>query len=283
MDTFLRYTDDIRQQYERARLGIYADFLNNPSAGKLLNLCLLKFDNTLTQSDRQIFAIFFQVPAENLSRKHIERYDLSRFRTIEYFLKGRNKTTSPQNLNLIAVLLDFEPRPYAKYIQSADNRTLTDNEDKEDQPKNEDPLPPPVDPSSGNSGKDSFVRRSALVGALALIVLTFTIGMGYSLLSSSPTCMTWQNDRYIPVECKADSITNGRDIEPFDKKKAALRMISVDSNTICFKDEKPQLWYIQRAGGPYFFNQPGEDPLTGKKLRPISRKICEKHILKIQF
>ena len=76
------------------------------------------FDNSISKNDENIFRLFFKVKVEQNLRKEIEYCDIGKFKPIISFLKGEKDSDNVTRIELAAILVDFNPRPYAKYLQN---------------------------------------------------------------------------------------------------------------------------------------------------------------------
>ena len=120
--TYENYTVDIKAQYDEVKAGMYASFLLQPTPAQLRNLCVLLLDQGLSNADEGIFNLFFQVKEGENLRRSIENFDVEKFKAVKNFLTGKNTKTNPNSLNLIAVLVNFHPRPFSKFIQQGPRR-----------------------------------------------------------------------------------------------------------------------------------------------------------------
>ena len=63
--------------------------------------------------------MFFKTRPDTTLRKAIENIDVEKLKKICNFLNGKSQSTSPNSLNLIAILVDFEPRPFKKFYENS--------------------------------------------------------------------------------------------------------------------------------------------------------------------
>lgn len=124
-NTIEEYIKGLKAKYEEAKTGEYSGFLMNPSPAELKTLCLLLFDNGISKQDQEIVAIFFELNEESTKRKQMECFDVDKLKPIGNFLKGKTETTRVVNLDLIAFLVDFYPRPYGKFVIGKGKLKLT--------------------------------------------------------------------------------------------------------------------------------------------------------------
>ena len=115
-NTIEEYKTGVKAKYEEAKIGEFSGFLLNPSPAELKNLGLLLFDKGCNKLDQEILDRFFDLNEKSNKRKQIENFDVDKLEPISNFLKGKTETTRPINFDLIAVLVDFNPRPCRKFI-----------------------------------------------------------------------------------------------------------------------------------------------------------------------
>ena len=115
MSTILKeYKKAIKIQYETKKNGMYFDYLCSPSRGKLRDLCWLIFEKNPTQDDLNVFRNLFSMDFDHTKKnKFKEKKD--KFRPIETFFKGETDPANIDAINMAAILVDFEPRPFKKF------------------------------------------------------------------------------------------------------------------------------------------------------------------------
>ena len=115
MSTILKeYKKAIKIQYETQKKGKYFDYLCSPSRGKLRDLCWLIFEKNPTQDDLNVFRNLFSMDFDHTKKnKFKEKKD--KFRPIETFYKGETDPANIDAINMAAILVDFQPRPFKKF------------------------------------------------------------------------------------------------------------------------------------------------------------------------
>lgn len=134
-NTDIDYKEAIKAKFEKEKVGEFHAYLDNPSPANLRNLCLLKFDSGLNKIDKEIFKIYFSVNENEDLRSTIFNFTVSKFKAIQTFLNEseKDKSTSILNLNLLAVLVDFEPRPFNKFSKPRSiNAELSEENDSKE-------------------------------------------------------------------------------------------------------------------------------------------------------
>lgn len=277
------YVVVLKQKYELAKNGIYGGFLLEPSSAQLRELCLLVFDKGLKKKDEEVFANFFKPKEEKGLRKSIENVDVEKLRTVCNFLKGISKKTNLLILNLIAVLVDYEIRPFSQFISNHKvedvniNNTNTDEIDNEVGIENEQPKEIILEISSTKN----LFKKHIGIGALGLLGI-FTIGYTTKdILFPEKQCMQWENDHFEMVDCstKINTIGSFTEIKPYKVEEFNLKRIFPNKSTPFFLNGKPLVWYSKIDSVTInYYNNYGFDPKTGKPLKPITEYIIEKYI-----
>lgn len=273
-DDFIRA---VKQKYDVEKTKTYQGFLLEPSSAKLRDLCLLFLDKDLKKKDEEVFECFFQPKEKNELKKAIENFDVEKLKTVCNFLKGTSKKTNTNVLNLIAVLVDYELRPFSKFLHSNDTTTFD-----ELIVKNQKLVAIETDELliKRQLGKHNFKKKIG-VGFISLVGI-FTLGYTTNdLVFKNKECMVWQNNHFIEIDCDADSVNNFSDIIPFNDKEFDLERINPDEKTCFFVNGKPKIWYCKVTKDSLdYFTTHGLHPVIGKQLHAITPYIIAKYITK---
>jgi hypothetical protein len=278
------YIKEVKAKYEEAKTGKFSGFLLKPSPAELKSLCLLLFDKGVCKQDQEILDRFFELDDKLEKRKQMEYFNVDKLRPISNFLKGNTETTRTVSLDLIAILVDFNPRPYNKFFIGG-KQELTDDvkvveilKDKivENGDKNEMAI------------LEKFKNRSVLKRiALATIPLFIFGSVGYGVKNTfflDRNCMVWVENHYKAADYEA--VKDTAEVRPFNQDLLDnFKKITVCDTTTFFKNgdiDKPVIWYGKTPDKKQYeyFNQPGLHPETGKTLKPITKYIIDKYILK---
>lgn len=112
--TIKDYKKAIINKYNIEKEGQYFDYLYKPSRGKLRDFCWMIFEDGATPEDLNVFKNFFSMDFEPTKKnKFKEKKD--KFRPIETFFKGETDLSNIDAINMAAILVDFEPRPFKKF------------------------------------------------------------------------------------------------------------------------------------------------------------------------
>ncbi|MBF4493401.1 MULTISPECIES: hypothetical protein [unclassified Flavobacterium] len=115
MHTILEeYKKEIKIKYETEKEGVHFDYLFSPSRGKLRDLCWLIFENNPTQDDLNVFKNLFCLDFDH-TKKNKFKEQKDKFRPIETFFKGETDPSNIDAINLAAIMVDFQPRPFKKF------------------------------------------------------------------------------------------------------------------------------------------------------------------------
>lgn len=288
-NTLEDYKAAIKLKYEMEKIGSHSSFLLNPSRAKLRKLCGELFKNDAKADDLKSFSAFFQFDfVPNCSNKLKDQTD--RFRPIETFFKGETDLTDIEAVNIAAILVGFNPRPYLKFLKS---ETLK----KEDSLINdiESVVVPKVTGEdkmaiNNNMENEGIIQQSYLVKKqmrflqtpqiiTAMLLILILGGFGYWFLPKK-TCMQWQKDHYEAVVCETEElgIVNLYSKLPMNENMITFKKIKVSDTTTFFKHNKPVLWYCKNGDHLDFFNGPGFHPENEKTLKPITQYMIDKYV-----
>lgn len=282
-NTYDEYTAAIKAQYDEVKVGLYSSFLLQPTPAQLRNLCVLLFDYQLSKADEEIFNLFFQVKEGENLRRIIENFDVEKFKAVKNFLTGKNTKTNPNSLNLIAVLVNFNPRPFSKFIQQGATvvkktavEVFIKEEESQEILKHE-----YLQENRILHQKKPKPRSIAIgVGVIGLIVGSFGIKKEYF---PDKECVQWNKDHYEEVVCAGSKI-GFADVNPIIERQESLlefKKIEVSDTTTFFKNKQSVIWYCKKDGKCEYFNAPGLHPESGKTLKPISKYIIKKYVLTV--
>ncbi len=292
--TFEEYKNAIKTKYQIFKLEEPTGILLNPSPAQLRNLCLILFDKSLSINDENTFRVFLNVKEEEDLRRAIERFEISRFRPVISFLTGETESDNPARIELAAILVDFEKRPYNKFLREelVINTPKSTLEDINQSIPKEGPLmfidtnvhaqsfvkePNKLMLKTRSSFKKAYL---VMLGGILVLVALFVIWS----FNDEENCMVWNMDHYeeIPCEKVSDAMTLFKPI--VIKKDESLisnfKKIKACDTTSFFKMGKPCIWYGKSFDGSYeYFTAPGLHPETGKTLKSITPYMIERHVL----
>lgn len=112
--TFDDYKKAIVAKFEIEKDGVYFNFLSPPSQANLRKLCWEIFKSNTNVDDLRTFHSFFEFEFDPERYNHFKDYT-DRFRPVGSFLKGETEPTNRFAVELAAILVDFQPRPYKRF------------------------------------------------------------------------------------------------------------------------------------------------------------------------
>ncbi|MGL4585207.1 MAG: hypothetical protein ACRCVU_19770, partial [Flavobacterium sp.] len=278
-----------------------------PSPAQIRDYCLMLCQgNTLSKDDLQVLNTFFKSHATDLDglKTVIQNVDIDKCKPIQNFLNGKTTTTKNNAvIELIAVMYDYELRPYNKFRKSGlgidDDDSLIEKpivtpiienkkEAVEEKTIVEDTtqVQPFTEPQESIATPEKKKSKNKLLAIIGSIVLMIGGGAVVSNTLSTDKCMKWENDKYVAYDCGEATIQSfaGTNSEPVPYDKSVLenfKQITVDCNTVFFKKNKPQVWFVKIGNNQHeYFSSPGTGvhPTLGKPLKAITQYHLNKYI-----
>jgi len=296
---FEDYLKAILEHYEIVKNGKDADLLENPTPGNLKKLCLQLLEKGLSNSDEQLFMIFFHPTGEQTLFGIIRTMNAdSRLRTPSDFLRSKQGlTNNRQHANLVAVVVGFEPRPFTTFqnrVQNEEEEKRAEEEktaalaekeiSKEEIQQEEAKIAAPQHPEkqiqtvTKSKPNTARPRKIALVSAA---VLLFGGMSGFIIhKTNEKQCMVWRENHYERIDCQQSTIHALMDvdkIQPYNEELFAQEKIIPTDTTTFFKNGKAVVYYLKKDKRYEFFKQPGFHPIyNDKKLRHITTRILSR-------
>ncbi|MFA6245614.1 MAG: hypothetical protein WC615_01655 [Mucilaginibacter sp.] len=279
-----------------------------PTAGTLkaeaIKVCSKRFD----PNDETVLGSFIKSePGAASYLRAIQNCDYQLFRPLSTFLNDRTRGTTFRNIQLLAWLIDFKPRPFHPALVipaagAADPEPIisipTGNDEENDSVDNIPPLPghdmntsteikdeengvliaPSVDskkkPGGQGEKSDKTIDKRWLIGIAAMLIGGVLI---WRFLPTSHNCMYWDNDHYIATSCNVPRTdTPLVRLDPA-KLRGFRRLHHVDTLTYYSVDK---LWYVRVGGIIEVYSAYGKHPLyPDKKLAPLTYyavNVCQK-------
>jgi hypothetical protein len=223
--------------------------------------------------------------------KAIEKCDVDRFRPLINYINKRTSDTADMNVELLAWLIDFKPRPFELWKK-------TDAVRKEDKdPTKEELLGGGVSAMEGNKIGDEVNSNIEHVEAkeeddnkkrwlFFLIPILLLAVIGYKWISDykikkemtgSNSCMYWTGDHYERISClqREDTL-----VVPFDQKKVSnfQRILNTDTVT---ERSIGKLWYRKKDNKLEIYTSGGYHPVDVRiKLKVLNEYMFKKYLKK---
>lgn len=111
------YKNAIKAKYEIEKEGDFSNFFAPTSPANLRNLCWEKFISNDKKDDLNIFCSVFGFEFDISKSNHFATKTTDKFRPIVSFLKSEKEAAKFNRVELAAILVDFEPRPFKKFSE----------------------------------------------------------------------------------------------------------------------------------------------------------------------
>ncbi|MFH6947743.1 hypothetical protein ACHRV6_04580 [Flavobacterium sp. FlaQc-51] len=114
-NTFEDYKIAVKKKYEIEKKGDHSFYLSSPTRARLRNLCWELFQQqNRNQDDLNVFSSLLGLAFDvNKRNKFDEQID--KFRPIDNYFKGESDPANVDAVNMAAILVDFEARPFNKF------------------------------------------------------------------------------------------------------------------------------------------------------------------------
>nr|WP_315224640.1 hypothetical protein [uncultured Flavobacterium sp.] len=292
------YKEAIRIKFEKEKDGVYSNYLYNPSQANLRELCWKIFSSNPNTDDLKVYYDFFKSEFDPNEEDTSITYT-DKFKKVGDFLKRKKEPAKIDTVNLAAILVDFELRPYQKFyhkvgIVSDKEITIECLVSSELVVKKEQLLEvlsevKEVKPARVNTPINLFIsfkkkccetllkKSKGTIISVALIFCLISAVIYFAFFKKD--CMQWSGDHYERVDCnlKVEGFVQLNSVEPFDESKFELKKINLSDTTTCFKNGEAIIWYAKTANGVDFFNTHGRHPENDNPLRPVTQYILNKY------
>lgn len=318
---FKDYTEKILNYFEERRDANHlSQLLMYPTTANIKQECLNAFTERIKKEEKveeNTLKAFFEVPPAGKNFAYsIERQHPDKFRPLQSLLRREIKNPSPTNVELLAWLIDFKPRPFhaAKKVFEGYNET-----DKSVQEENEihigetklnksiiEPesisvnlpvklsrLTEELEKSQGafiseNSSKLTFLQKFKKAVVVSLIAAgcwgsVYLIRRHEQIWRSSyesmyTGCMYWANDHFEITRC--DEGKDGKVLFPLNKSLIRNFQRITREDTITERSIDV-VHYISINNKKEYYTTGGNHPVyITRYLRPLSRYIFDKYLAK---
>ncbi|GEM_PF-380273 len=126
------YKKALKAKYEQEKTGVNTSFLLQLTPARLRDLTLYVFRETTNPDDLKTFQLFMGFPFDAGNIQKIKN-KIDAFRPLISFLKNQSDLANPGSVEMLAVLLDFTPRPFHKFRKKTviNENTFTDIDTEE--------------------------------------------------------------------------------------------------------------------------------------------------------
>ncbi|WP_448698121.1 hypothetical protein ACFGVR_14970 [Mucilaginibacter sp. AW1-3] len=257
--------EDYHQKVKQSRM---AQNLVHLKTTQIRQECLDVFDRRYQESEEDVLKGFFgQQKGKEEYRTAIEKFDVDRFRQIRALLKDEVAKTDQRNVELVAWLIDFQPRPFTKWQQGKSG-------------EGDGPGPGP-----GWPGKTAWITIAISITFAAILIMTVLtrpveplLPKPGKIIKATGQCMYWKEDHYEVTACgqsHGDTLTL-----PLDSTQLLhQRRIHNPKASITYASIG-HVWYHRTPDSLEYFTAGGAYPLdTNRRLLPITRFMIDHHIL----
>lgn len=284
------YKDDIFAFYgQKKENGALTSRLRQGSPALLRDECLFMWRNKYNRKDERALMDFFELEViDNSFEDTVINFEIDKFKQLSKCLKKPSIDTDEKNVELLAWLIEFEPRPYDIYKKRKNSIATTispepkevESPDTSANPKeNKDtegqaPLPF-VSPVSPKQHPKSFTKKVLIAAAAAIVIATF-IFILIRITLAEQSCMYWNGDRYVKISCN-EHMSQAQVIALDTQVLRHFKRITTP-DTITLKSVGA-VWYIKQNGQLQFFTAEGNHPTDPNiHLRPVTDYIIRKYI-----
>lgn len=249
---------------------------------QLRDFCLMKVRNGLQAKDEQIFRGYFKVTKGDDLLKAIDTFNLGSLKSVISLLKEDTDTQNNVRAEFAAILVDFEPRPLANFInnwqpvENLEKGTSAKEDTGKPETKKEDFTQPPTTEPPVPVKKNWPKRAGIIIG------IAFLTAMAIVIIYPKKECMQWQNDHYELLDCSTTKEQTGfkGDIKAIDDQKD-LRKIELTAHTPSMIAGEPAIWYGKKNDTVEYFNRGGLHPEDDDvELRPLTSYMRLKYHIK---
>ncbi|KAF2333695.1 hypothetical protein [Flavobacterium daemonense] len=292
------YRKAIKAKYEKEINGEYSNNLSSPTTANLRNLCIKRFESNTNKDDLSAFEYFFNFPFDKDKKNLFGEDELNKLESVKRFFLGRTEKPAEDTIQLAAILVDLQPRPFNKFKKLIDQEDLelinelrlTNNSDKEDssnslkvQAESEDfnVLKTDYVTEERNSESKKSIKRNKYFEKLfnrskptmittAVIFCLIAATIYFAFIKKH--CMQWSEDHFDVVDCNVKT-ENQNKIIPYDGNLLEFKKIRVCDTTTNYTD----IWYSKCDNVVEFFNTHGRNPVNDKPLRAVTKHIFERY------
>ncbi len=259
--------------------------LQKPTTAKLKEHCLMIYDSRYHPDDNDILITFFKVDKiEENFRKTIVKKDTGYFRPLLNHLKDDTVKTDEKNTELLAWLIDFQPRPSIRYYKALNagpedepvGVVATNSDEGVEEEKTEIST---QDTTKVYTGPAKGRRKLLIVLCIIIAICLATDIMWKNYTAATKTasnCMYWDVDHYERINC--NETVKGSVVETLNVKKLISFKKIMQPDTLT-KNSLGKVWYSGKGEMRDFFTSSGMHPIdTVKRLKPLTNYIITRYV-----
>lgn len=277
MSDFDQFQQEVINAYhEKKELHALSE-LGNPSPTRLMKYCLsLLYRGKLDEDKQTLNKIFNPLNKHQDLESGIKEFGADGFKSLQNFMMGRTSRPREEIVKLLAVLIDFQPRPYEIWVR----RKNDDNEEKEtgnsgqkEENEAEDGASVTTMDASAERGW-SKLKKPVLYGFIAFSGM---LGAYQIADNFDRECMYWEGERYVPIAC--DEKVEYTEIIPIDRKLVRNFRKIMQPDTLTLKSVG-KVWYGKpTVDSVEFYTMGGGYPRDRQKtLKPATEYIIKKYV-----
>ena len=297
------YTNLVLKAYEEGReTSQLSQLLMHPTAASIKQECINVYTERLERGEmveeNTLRAFFGVPPAGKNFGDLIEWCRLGKFKSIQKLIRKQVKIPSSANVELLAWLIDFKPRPLSRaeriLVNVHDTIIAGGQGTGTNQPSVvKDPLhiepdtiqdgdnKNPGDPALKNSSASSQNRRLKIVAVVSLAIAILFGGMyviNKSYGGTNTGCMYWASDHYEKVPCNEDP--KGRLIIALDEERMNNFHMITRADTITERSIG-MIYYLKTSGKIEYFTAAGKHPVyVTRTLKVLSVYMFDNYLRK---
>jgi len=285
------YQDIVLAAYKKMRdNGKLHAILPEETTTKLRKACLKVYDSRNNPNDIDILSTFFKVDKMKCDdfRKVINDSEPDDYRALWKHIKGETETTDERNSNLLAWLIDLEPRPRSSYYYSSTEKTIKiggipiddlfpastrppDGDAKQPGPKQ------PDEPVYVPKFSQPYITISCII-----LLLIGTISFAYwehrtkiRMPEPDEKFMYWDEDHYEPIKDGKQNV--GAPIIPLNENTLRQQQkITLPDTLTSYSIGK--VWYKGHGKDHEFFTASGAYPQDLQRvLKPLTSTILTRY------
>ncbi|QEC74628.1 hypothetical protein [Mucilaginibacter ginsenosidivorax] len=285
------YKELVLAEYDRQMKNepsLSALLVPTPAKIKSLVIMICEQGSKLSTGDEKILESFVG-KKDNAAgyRKAFSTGKADPFRPLVNLFDDRSIKTNIRNIDLLALLIGFKPRPYHPSlpatitfdppIKPAPPEIVTDEPPGNPDPS-ENPVEPGEEPTKGKSYKFLWIIAAVIIAGMSWYLISKKMEKHYT---GKEGCMIWDDDHYEPIECK-DRSSDAPHYPINQELVDHFKRISEPKKTLTYQSVG-KVWYSNYKGSVQFYTDSGPNPLdTNLRVLPMTTHIFEKYVLHIK-